>query len=81
MTISMLVEKAASLRYPAFGKDLNDPSSTVYAGKNLEELTLELVPDPAIGGRGSMTLQINDPEWIGQFKPGDRVTVCMVKES
>jgi hypothetical protein len=52
----------------------------VDSGKHVQEVTLELVPDLARGGLGSMTVQLHDPQQIGILKPGMRVKVEVTEE-
>lgn len=75
MTFKFRVEKVADLRYPAFFRDPNDPLNTVDSGKWTQEVTLERIPDPMRGGLGSLVLQLNNEDEIGQFEPGQEVTV------
>ena len=75
MIFRFQVEKVADLKHKAFAPDPNDPLNTVPTGQHVQELHLELVPDPLRGGRGSLMVQLNDPEAIGTFDPGDLVEV------
>jgi hypothetical protein len=40
-----------------------------------------VIPDQLKGGRGMMMVQLNDADYIGTFKPGDRVKVEMTVEA
>jgi hypothetical protein len=70
------VEKVSNLKYRAFGPDPTDPNNmNVDSGKYVEEITLNLIPDPLWGGRGTLEFRVNNPQQIGQFQPGAKVTV------
>lgn len=77
MTLRFQVEEVAVLNVPAFAPDPNDPNNTVYLGRGVEKVTLEVIPDPKVGGggKGSLVFQISDPRYLGYFKPGDKLKV------
>lgn len=81
MILYFQVEEVAVTNTPAFGPDPADPNNTVYLGRNIERLTLSVIPDPAVGrgGKGSMMIQIGG-DYLGTFKPGQRVKAELTVE-
>jgi hypothetical protein len=77
MTLHCEVSEVAVLNVPAFAQDPNDPNNTVYLGRGVEKVTLEVIPDPKVGGggKGSLTFQVSDRSYLGWFRPGDKVKV------
>ena len=80
MTLYFSVEKLSELKYQAFIPDPNDPLNTVDSGRKIQELMLEVIPEPMRGGKGMLVFQLNDPKDM-QFKPGDRVKAELTVEA
>lgn len=81
MTFRCIVDRVADTQYPAFGPDPNDPNNTLDSGKKVQVLTLEVVPDVMLGGKGHAELWLFDPQNIGTFQPGAKVTVEVTVEA
>lgn len=80
MTVWMCVEKVANLKHQAFGVNPEDPGNTVASGKRVQEITFSVIPDKQRGGRGTFTLQLNEPQDIGTFEPGAKVKMELTVE-
>lgn len=83
MTVRFQVEELAVLNVPAFAQDPQDPNNTVYLGRGVERVTMEVIPDPRVGGggKGTLAIQISDPAWLGKFQPGSKVRVDITVEA
>lgn len=80
MILFFRVDEVAILSTPAFDRDPNDPRNTIPVGQNIQRVSMSVIPDVLMGGKGLLAVQLNTSDQIGRFKPGDKVRVEMTVE-